>query len=236
MKQMKDFFWQATCYSGKAFCKTQVIHLSIVASVQEAAGFSAAFQSIDSSLSQESLWARATWTFAGSPLTSRGVSWSSAPGRMTAGCWTSRWTMLTSQATCPMESGTSLVSELKPLHCILIKKHEKEQNNQLLFALILPGVPGTRNEAFYDCCKEPYPDVTFVVTIRRRTLYYALNLLIPCVLLSSMTLLIFVLPADSGEKISLGEWINKCNDWGNKWTKGSYSRAERQKGTKGGRG
>ncbi|XP_010766197.1 cholinergic receptor, nicotinic, alpha 11 [Notothenia coriiceps] len=68
----------------------------------------------------------------------------------------------------------------------------------------LIGVPGTRSEAFYDCCKEPYPDVTFVVTIRRRTLYYALNLLIPCVLLSSMTLLIFVLPADSGEKISLG--------------------------------
>uniref|UniRef100_A0A4W5JPH7 Neuronal acetylcholine receptor subunit alpha-7 n=1 Tax=Hucho hucho TaxID=62062 RepID=A0A4W5JPH7_9TELE len=68
----------------------------------------------------------------------------------------------------------------------------------------LVGVPGTRSEVYYDCCKEPYPDVTFVVTIRRRTLYYALNLLIPCVLLSSMTLLIFLLPADSGEKISLG--------------------------------
>ncbi|XP_063041883.1 cholinergic receptor, nicotinic, alpha 11 [Engraulis encrasicolus] len=68
----------------------------------------------------------------------------------------------------------------------------------------LVGVPGTRSEVFYDCCKEPYPDVTFVVTIRRRTLYYALNLLIPCMLLSSMTLLTFLLPADSGEKISLG--------------------------------
>ncbi|XP_058875642.1 cholinergic receptor, nicotinic, alpha 11 [Acipenser ruthenus] len=68
----------------------------------------------------------------------------------------------------------------------------------------LVEVPGIRNEIFYDCCKAPYPDVTFVVTIRRRTLYYALNLLIPCVLLSSMTLLVFVLPADSGEKISLG--------------------------------
>lgn len=52
--------------------------------------------------------------------------------------------------------------------------------------------------------------MTFVVTIRRRTLYYALNLLIPCVLLSSMTLLIFVLPADSGEKISLGEWNKRA--------------------------
>ncbi|KAL4636156.1 neuronal acetylcholine receptor subunit alpha-7-like [Arapaima gigas] len=68
----------------------------------------------------------------------------------------------------------------------------------------LVGVPGNRNVVFYDCCEEPYLDVTFVVTIRRRTLYYALNLLIPCVLLSSMTLLIFLLPANSGEKISLG--------------------------------
>ncbi|KAI1885924.1 hypothetical protein AGOR_G00208760 [Albula goreensis] len=68
----------------------------------------------------------------------------------------------------------------------------------------LVGVPGNRNVVYYDCCKEPYPDVTFIVTIRRRTLYYALNLLIPCVLLSSMTLLIFLLPANSGEKISLG--------------------------------
>lgn len=47
--------------------------------------------------------------------------------------------------------------------------------------------------------------MTFVVTLRRRTLFYALNLLIPCVLLSSMTLLVFLLPANSGEKISLGE-------------------------------
>ncbi|XP_061839121.1 neuronal acetylcholine receptor subunit alpha-7-like isoform X2 [Nerophis lumbriciformis] len=70
--------------------------------------------------------------------------------------------------------------------------------------LALPEVPGGRHEVFYECCAEPYPDVTFVVTLRRRTLYYALNLLIPCVLLSSMTLLVFLLPANSGEKISLG--------------------------------
>ncbi|CAL1611087.1 unnamed protein product [Knipowitschia caucasica] len=68
----------------------------------------------------------------------------------------------------------------------------------------LIGVPGDRHEMFYDCCAEPYPDVTFVVTLRRRTLFYALNLLIPCVLLSSMTLVVFLLPANSGEKISLG--------------------------------
>uniref|UniRef100_A0AAR2KZ14 Neuronal acetylcholine receptor subunit alpha-7 n=1 Tax=Pygocentrus nattereri TaxID=42514 RepID=A0AAR2KZ14_PYGNA len=68
----------------------------------------------------------------------------------------------------------------------------------------LVGVPGRRNEKFYDCCQEPYPDVTFTVVMRRRTLYYGLNLLIPCVLISTLALLVFLLPADSGEKISLG--------------------------------
>uniref|UniRef100_A0AAV2KZV9 Neuronal acetylcholine receptor subunit alpha-7-like n=1 Tax=Knipowitschia caucasica TaxID=637954 RepID=A0AAV2KZV9_KNICA len=65
-------------------------------------------------------------------------------------------------------------------------------------------VPGRRSERFYDCCLEPYPDVTFTVVMRRRTLYYGLNLLLPCALISSLALLVFLLPADSGEKISLG--------------------------------
>ncbi|KAL3067434.1 neuronal acetylcholine receptor subunit alpha-7-like [Trematomus bernacchii] len=68
----------------------------------------------------------------------------------------------------------------------------------------LVGVPAKRNELYYDCCKEPYPDVTFTVTMRRRTLYYGLNLLIPCMLISGLALVVFLLPADSGEKISLG--------------------------------
>ncbi|XP_043571238.1 neuronal acetylcholine receptor subunit alpha-7 isoform X1 [Chiloscyllium plagiosum] len=68
----------------------------------------------------------------------------------------------------------------------------------------LVGVPGKRNEIHYDCCEEPYPDVTYTVLIRRRTLYYGLNLLIPCLLISGLALLVFLLPADSGEKISLG--------------------------------
>uniref|UniRef100_I3NE76 Uncharacterized protein n=1 Tax=Ictidomys tridecemlineatus TaxID=43179 RepID=I3NE76_ICTTR len=39
---------------------------------------------------------------------------------------------------------------------------------------------------------------------KKLTLYYGLNLLIPCVLISALALLVFLLPADSGEKISLG--------------------------------
>ncbi|XP_023241909.1 neuronal acetylcholine receptor subunit alpha-7-like isoform X3 [Centruroides sculpturatus] len=68
----------------------------------------------------------------------------------------------------------------------------------------LIGLPGIRNVIYYACCPEPYVDITFTIHIRRRTLYYGFNLIIPCVLISSMTLLGFTLPPDSGEKLTLG--------------------------------
>jgi len=68
------------------------------------------------------------------------------------------------------------------------------------------GVPGKRNEIYYNCCPEPYIDITFVVIIRRRTLYYFFNLIVPCVLIASMAVLGFTLPPDSGEKLSLGKF------------------------------
>ncbi|CAL7948632.1 unnamed protein product [Xylocopa violacea] len=71
----------------------------------------------------------------------------------------------------------------------------------------LLGVPGKRNEIYYNCCPEPYIDITFVVIIRRRTLYYFFNLIVPCVLIASMAVLGFTLPPDSGEKLSLGVTI-----------------------------
>lgn len=68
----------------------------------------------------------------------------------------------------------------------------------------LLGVPATRNEVIYECCPEPYLDITFIIKIRRRTLYYFFNLIVPCVLIASMAVLGFTLPPDSGEKLSLG--------------------------------
>lgn len=67
------------------------------------------------------------------------------------------------------------------------------------------GVPGKRNQIYYNCCPEPYVDITFSIIIRRRTLYYFFNLIVPCVLIASMALLGFALPPDSGEKLSLGK-------------------------------
>lgn len=68
----------------------------------------------------------------------------------------------------------------------------------------LIGMPGKKNTLIYQCCPEPYVDVTFTIQIRRRTLYYFFNLIVPCVLISSMALLGFTLPPDSGEKLTLG--------------------------------
>ncbi|CAD6184307.1 unnamed protein product [Caenorhabditis auriculariae] len=56
----------------------------------------------------------------------------------------------------------------------------------------------------YTCCPEPYPDITFFIYIRRKTLYYLYNIVFPCLMMSVLTLLVFVLPPDSGEKIALG--------------------------------
>ncbi|CAF1588990.1 unnamed protein product [Rotaria magnacalcarata] len=60
------------------------------------------------------------------------------------------------------------------------------------------------NVVRYPCCPEPFPDITFFVRIRRRILYYLYSVVFPCVMLSILTLLVFCLPPESGEKIALG--------------------------------
>ncbi|CAG4993363.1 unnamed protein product [Parnassius apollo] len=66
-------------------------------------------------------------------------------------------------------------------------------------------VPAVRNEKFYTCCDEPYLDITFNITMRRKTLFYTVNIIIPCMGISFLTVLTFYLPSDSGEKVN-----NKC--------------------------
>ncbi|KAF0770456.1 acetylcholine receptor subunit alpha-type acr-16-like isoform X4 [Aphis craccivora] len=74
-------------------------------------------------------------------------------------------------------------------------------NTQMI--LHVTGMPGKKNVITYGCCPEPYVDITFIIKIRRRTLYYFFNLIVPCVLISSMALLGFTLPPDCGEKLTL---------------------------------
>ncbi|KAJ8008672.1 hypothetical protein DPEC_G00080850 [Dallia pectoralis] len=62
---------------------------------------------------------------------------------------------------------------------------------------------GTYNTKKYDCCIEIYPDITYFFIIRRLPLFYTINLIIPCLLISCLTVLVFYLPSDCGEKITL---------------------------------
>ena len=48
-----------------------------------------------------------------------------------------------------------------------------------------------------------FPDITFYMTLRRKTLFYTVNLIIPCVGISFLTVLVFYLPSDSGEKVTM---------------------------------
>lgn len=56
----------------------------------------------------------------------------------------------------------------------------------------------------YSCCPEPYPFVDIHITIQRRPMFFVFNLILPCVLTSFIALLIFFMPSDAGEKVSLG--------------------------------
>ncbi|XP_054721817.1 acetylcholine receptor subunit alpha-like [Uloborus diversus] len=64
-------------------------------------------------------------------------------------------------------------------------------------------VPAVRHEKYYTCCEEPYVDITFNISMRRKTLFYTVNLIIPCMGISFLTVLVFYLPSDSGEKVTL---------------------------------
>ncbi|KAM9817473.1 neuronal acetylcholine receptor subunit alpha-7-like [Neosynchiropus ocellatus] len=66
-------------------------------------------------------------------------------------------------------------------------------------------------KVFYECCPDdPYPDATYTLVLRRLTLFYGLNLIIPCILLSALAVVVFMLPVESGAKISLGVTVLLC--------------------------
>lgn len=49
-----------------------------------------------------------------------------------------------------------------------------------------------------------YPRLNITITLERKTTYYVLNIILPCVLITMVALAMFWLPPDCGEKISLG--------------------------------
>jgi len=60
-----------------------------------------------------------------------------------------------------------------------------------------------KNVIKYDCCPdELYPDITFVINLQRRSLFYTYNLIIPNFLIALLAFFSFYIPVECGERIS----------------------------------
>ncbi|XP_054827862.1 acetylcholine receptor subunit alpha isoform X2 [Eublepharis macularius] len=69
---------------------------------------------------------------------------------------------------------------------------------------IMKDYRGWKHSVEYACCVEtPYLDITYHFLMQRLPLYFIVNVIIPCLLFSFLTGLVFYLPTDSGEKMTL---------------------------------
>merc|ERR1712223_621503 len=61
-----------------------------------------------------------------------------------------------------------------------------------------------RHEEKDPCCVDPFADVTYYILIWRRPEFFLFNHIQPSVLINLLALFVFLIPAESGEKITLG--------------------------------
>lgn len=80
-----------------------------------------------------------------------------------------------------------------------------EFTNAIKNLLIIVDTKANRTVVLYECCPNPFVDVSFYVHLRRRTLSYGANLILPTLVTSLMAILVFTLPSESGEKVALGK-------------------------------
>lgn len=57
--------------------------------------------------------------------------------------------------------------------------------------------------AYISKSEKKYSEIRYDIVLRRKTLFYSVNLLTPCVLISFLSVLTFYLPADAQEKVTL---------------------------------
>uniref|UniRef100_H3C1U5 Cholinergic receptor, nicotinic, alpha 1 (muscle) n=1 Tax=Tetraodon nigroviridis TaxID=99883 RepID=H3C1U5_TETNG len=69
---------------------------------------------------------------------------------------------------------------------------------------VLKDYRSWKHWVYYTCCGDtPYLDITYHFLMQRLPLYFIVNVIIPCMLFSFLTGLVFYLPTDSGEKMTL---------------------------------
>nr|XP_020138385.1 neuronal acetylcholine receptor subunit alpha-6 [Microcebus murinus] len=62
---------------------------------------------------------------------------------------------------------------------------------------------GYKHDIKYNCCEEIYTDITYSFYLRRLPMFYTVNLILPCLFISFLTVLVFYLPSDCREKVTL---------------------------------
>lgn len=67
----------------------------------------------------------------------------------------------------------------------------------------LIGAPLKRNAVKYTCCEHPFIDLTYTIEVKRRVLFYMMNLIVPYIVLAVLTVFSFYLPPESGERMGL---------------------------------
>ncbi|XP_078000066.1 neuronal acetylcholine receptor subunit alpha-3-like [Glandiceps talaboti] len=60
-----------------------------------------------------------------------------------------------------------------------------------------------KDQEYYQEIDDAFPIAYFDIVLARKPTYYVINLIVPCLMLSVLTLVVFYLPPDCGEKISL---------------------------------
>lgn len=77
---------------------------------------------------------------------------------------------------------------LYAVSCALAENGEWEIIHRPARKNVYPDIPPDTSE---------HQDITFYLIIKRKPLFYVINIVIPCILIAFMVILVFYLPADS---------------------------------------
>ncbi|XP_048361901.1 acetylcholine receptor subunit delta-like [Sphaerodactylus townsendi] len=113
---------------------------------------------------------------------------------------------------------SSLMYNAKEISMELMTKEDDETKKTYLVEWIIIDPAGFTENGEWEIVHRParkntdpnfplesnkHQDITFYLIIKRKPLFYLINIVTPCILIAFMTILVFYLPADSGEKVTL---------------------------------
>ena len=68
----------------------------------------------------------------------------------------------------------------------------------------ITDIQASRKIITYECCPHEYVEIHYQIYLKRKPLFYIINIMLPSIMLHVMSTFIFLVPADAGERISFG--------------------------------